>query len=49
MGLVGWAGDRYHRPYMKEIDTREIVGAAARHLEAVDFRPAEAAMTCGGH
>ena len=34
MGAVGWAGDRFERPYMRELDLREIVESIERHLAA---------------
>jgi len=38
MGAVGWAGDRFERPYMKELDPREIVESVERHLTASRFQ-----------
>jgi heptosyltransferase I len=35
MGAVGWAGDRFERHYMKEIDTLEIVESVERHFAAI--------------
>ncbi len=34
MGAVGWAGDRFSRPYMNELEPREIVECVERHLVA---------------
>jgi ADP-heptose:LPS heptosyltransferase len=34
MGHWGWSGDRYTRPYMKELASRDIVGQIQRHLDA---------------
>jgi hypothetical protein len=34
MSAVGWAGDRFSRPYMTELEPREIVECVERHLAA---------------
>jgi hypothetical protein len=34
MGTIGWAGDRFSRPYMTELAPREIVECVERHLTA---------------
>jgi hypothetical protein len=34
MGLKGWAGDRFTRAYMSELDLQEIVERISEHLAA---------------
>jgi heptosyltransferase-1 len=34
MGMKGWAGDRFTRPYMSELDLQEIVDRISQHLDA---------------